>query len=180
LRWRQFFSTLITPNAPFLSRNDTEQELLMSELTRRDFMRLTALGCTALCGLAGCAKDEATGEAATSAKPVVKAEKNADGTFVVKGGGKLAAGKALAFSLPDGAPAILLATATGEITALSAECTHAGCEVAWREKERHLHCPCHNSEFSADGKVLSGPAKKPLPRYEARISGDNAVVSLKA
>lgn len=151
----------------------------MSELTRRDFVRLTVLGGTALCGLTGCAKTETSDGESVTRKPVAKVEKSADGTFVVKGGGKMETGESVAFVLPDGAPALLIASADGQITALSAQCTHAGCEVAWRAAEKKFHCPCHNSEFSATGKVLSGPAKTPLPVYATRIEGDNAIVSLK-
>lgn len=152
----------------------------MSELTRRDFVRLTTLGCASLCGLAGCAKNAPQAEAGTAQKPAAKAEKNADGTFLLKGGGKLPTGKSLSFSLPDGAPAILVAPVAGKLLALSAQCTHAGCEVAWREDEKDFHCPCHNSKFSVEGKVLSGPAKKPLPGYDVRVAGDDAIVSVKA
>lgn len=30
-------------------------------------------------------------------------------------------------------------------------------------------CPCHSSVFSPDGKVLGGPAPRPLDRYHVKI-----------
>ena len=151
----------------------------MSELTRRDFVRRAALGCAAVCGIAGCAKNGAPVGNATG-QFSANAVKNADGTFTVKNIGNLAAGEVRAFTLPDGAPAVLVAPAAGKLIALSAECTHAGCEVAWRADEHDFHCPCHNSKFTIGGKVISGPAKEPLPRYDVKMAGADAIVTVKA
>jgi menaquinol-cytochrome c reductase iron-sulfur subunit len=30
-------------------------------------------------------------------------------------------------------------------------------------------CPCHSSVFSVDGAVISGPAPRPLDRYETKV-----------
>ena len=52
----------------------------------------------------------------------------------------------------------------GALHLRSATCTHLGCIVHWNGLERSWDCPCHGSQFSPDGKVLSGPALKPLPQ----------------
>jgi glycine/D-amino acid oxidase-like deaminating enzyme/nitrite reductase/ring-hydroxylating ferredoxin subunit len=50
----------------------------------------------------------------------------------------------------------------GTLRAVSARCTHLGCIVNWNGAERSWDCPCHGSRFAPDGKVLQGPATRPL------------------
>lgn len=52
--------------------------------------------------------------------------------------------------------------AEGEFKAFSALCTHQGCLIG-SVSDGSIHCPCHNSAFSAtDGSVESGPASSAL------------------
>jgi Rieske Fe-S protein len=55
------------------------------------------------------------------------------------------------------------------IHALSATCTHLGCQVRWEAKDKKFRCPCHGGVYGADGAVLEGPPPRPLDRVEARI-----------
>jgi len=51
---------------------------------------------------------------------------------------------------------------SGAAHAVSARCTHLGCLVHFNDAERVWECPCHGSRFATDGRVLQGPALRPL------------------
>jgi glycine/D-amino acid oxidase-like deaminating enzyme/nitrite reductase/ring-hydroxylating ferredoxin subunit len=46
----------------------------------------------------------------------------------------------------------------GTLVAVSAKCTHLGCQLNWNRAERSWDCPCHGSRFAPGGEVLQGPA----------------------
>jgi len=52
--------------------------------------------------------------------------------------------------------------ADGEVSCVSAVCTHLGCIVAWNPSASTWDCPCHGSRFRPDGSVIHGPAVAPL------------------
>jgi glycine/D-amino acid oxidase-like deaminating enzyme/nitrite reductase/ring-hydroxylating ferredoxin subunit len=54
----------------------------------------------------------------------------------------------------------------GNLHGVSARCTHLGCLVAFNSAERAWECPCHGSRFDTDGKVIQGPATKPLEQRD--------------
>ena len=57
------------------------------------------------------------------------------------------------------------------VVAYGPQCTHLGCAYHREEAKSEFICPCHTTLFSIDGKVISGPAPRPLDRYETRIEG---------
>ncbi len=61
-----------------------------------------------------------------------------------------------------------------EVTVYSPICTHLGCYFKWDAGTGHFECPCHGSVFAVDGKVLGGPAPRPLDTLPVRI--DNGVL----
>lgn len=46
--------------------------------------------------------------------------------------------------------------------AISAVCTHLGCTVNRVVGDVPYKCPCHGSHFNEEGRVISGPAPRPL------------------
>lgn len=58
---------------------------------------------------------------------------------------------------------------SGEFLALSAVCTHLGCNVRWRPETSRFACPCHAGFYDAAGEVISGPPPRPLRRLETRV-----------
>jgi menaquinol-cytochrome c reductase iron-sulfur subunit len=61
--------------------------------------------------------------------------------------------------------------ADNSVVAYGPQCTHLGCAYHWEEAKSEFICPCHTTLFSIDGKVISGPAPRPLDRYATKIDG---------
>ncbi len=59
----------------------------------------------------------------------------------------------------------------GDVVAYGPQCTHLGCAYRWDEGKSEFLCPCHSSLFSIEGAVLSGPAPRPLDRFDTRVEG---------
>ena len=59
--------------------------------------------------------------------------------------------------------------ADGKVLAFAPACTHLGCAYHWDAGKSNFLCPCHGSEFALDGTVLSGPAPRPLDRFEIKV-----------
>ncbi len=74
----------------------------------------------------------------------------------------LAPGQAATYRDPrDGQADIVVRDRSGNLSALSAVCPHAGCAVTYQGGA--LYCPCHGSVFNArTGAVEQGPAVQPL------------------
>jgi len=63
-----------------------------------------------------------------------------------------------------------------ELTVFSPICTHLSCRYDWNPQSRHFVCPCHGSVFSLDGKVLAGPAPRPLDTLSYRIENGQLLI----
>ncbi|NOT08377.1 MAG: Rieske (2Fe-2S) protein [Gemmatimonadales bacterium] len=64
----------------------------------------------------------------------------------------------------------------GGYSAVSTRCTHRGCQV--EPAAEHLICPCHGSEYTNTGRVLKGPAQRPLQQFPVEIEGEHIVIEL--
>ena len=91
------------------------------------------------------------------------------GTTATGGGHVVDAGPASAYA-KDGVYSqyrdlgFFLIQRSGQLTALSAICTHRHCKLD-AEPDRTFYCHCHGSTFDPAGKVTEGPAKRDLPVF---------------
>jgi cytochrome b6-f complex iron-sulfur subunit len=117
-------------------------------IPRRDFLGLSAIWSaliTLLFGLFGVAR-----------LPRAAVVPVASRKFRVALPETLAAGEAF---IPPGRSVAVFRDDQG-VFAVSRVCTHLGCLV--KSEADGFHCPCHGSRFAPDGKVVKGPAPKPL------------------
>jgi Rieske Fe-S protein len=127
------------------------------------------------CG-AGTSSTQAAGNAATTPA----AAGSTAGSAAAGGASGSAGAKALAATsdIPVGsgmifpAPQVVVTQPTaGEFKAFSAVCTHMGCIVN-QASTGTIDCPCHGSQYSiATGDVVTGPAPRPLPAKQIKVSG---------
>ena len=92
----------------------------------------------------------------------------------------------LVMTIPDGYMEVAavkgiwaLRRATNEVTVYSPICTHLGCGFRWDVGARRFKCPCHGSEFDPDGKVVAGPAPRPLDRLPVKVENGHLLVQYK-
>jgi cytochrome b6-f complex iron-sulfur subunit len=74
-------------------------------------------------------------------------------------------------------PGILVRTASGELRAFSAVCTHLNCTVQYRADVSHIWCACHNGHYDLNGKNIEGPPPRPLDSFVVNVRGNQIVVS---
>ena len=163
------------------------------DVSRRAFLQAAATALAAA-GIAGCGANNVSGNAnngtngnanngalgaAAPLAALADVQRITDKLFSVSGGAKLKPDEATPFVIPTTSePGVLLRDKNGNLHAMSARCTHAGCVVVWKSEAQHLACPCHNSQFDLTGKMLGGPATKPLPQWKTETKGDDALISI--
>jgi len=69
---------------------------------------------------------------------------------------------------------ILIRRSPDTLLAYSQKCTHLSCAVIPRVEQGVIRCPCHEGLFDLDtGRNIAGPPRRPLPRVELSIRGDD-------
>jgi Rieske Fe-S protein len=96
----------------------------------------------------------------------------------------VAIGTSILFEYPhQGRPALLIHLADGFV-AFDATCTHLGCQIhfdqvpvpGWESNPQQDFCPCHGGVFDPKtGKVLAGPAPRPLPKIKLEIDDQGEI-----
>ncbi len=75
-----------------------------------------------------------------------------------------------------GKPVLLFRTASGELRALTAKCTHLDCTVQYRAERSDIWCACHNGTYDLKGQNVSGPPPRPLAPLEVITRGEKIVL----
>lgn len=78
------------------------------------------------------------------------------------------------------APVIVIRTATGELRAFAATCTHLACTVQYRPELGHIWCACHNGHYDLNGRNVSGPPPAPLAVFDVNVKDDEIVILRRA
>lgn len=74
---------------------------------------------------------------------------------------------------------IVVHAKSGRFAALHRSCTHGGAQVVFNRENQTVQCTSWgHSEFSLDGEVLGGSAKKPLPAIKVRRVGNTLELKL--
>jgi len=74
-------------------------------------------------------------------------------------------------------PGILIRSATGELKAFSAVCTHLDCIVQYQPDKKQIWCACHNGQYNLSGQNVGGPPPRPLEEFVVNTRGEEIVVS---
>jgi nitrite reductase/ring-hydroxylating ferredoxin subunit len=68
-------------------------------------------------------------------------------------------------------------TAQDAFSAVTAMCTHEACTITGINGQTYV-CPCHGSQFSITGSVVSGPATRSLRTYSTSLAGTTLSIAL--
>ena len=77
-------------------------------------------------------------------------------------------------------PVILVRTATDELRAFSATCTHLDCTVQFKKEMGLIWCACHNGKYDLNGRNIEGPPPRPLDRFDVVMKGDDVLIVKRA
>ncbi len=126
-------------------------------LSRRDFVA----GCALALPLGGCA----------AVNPVPELDADPGGSFA-PGDRLKSPGDQIKVRLPGVSEPVLVWRSAQGYGAASIVCTHRGSEVHYNAADHRLDCPSHGSQFGPDGRVLHGPATRPLASYVVLADDD--------
>lgn len=76
----------------------------------------------------------------------------------------------------EGMPIYVHRQAEDRFTAVLTRCSHRGCEA--EPNGERIVCPCHGSEYTPDGRVLQGPARRDLTRFPTTVEAGSVVIAL--
>ena len=70
---------------------------------------------------------------------------------------------------------IVIVNSSGDPLAILPKCSHAGAMAKWVENHHEFVCEGDGSHYDIIGRVVEGPAKKPLPALRAEKQPDGTL-----
>lgn len=136
-------------------------------VTRRQFTKFLVLTSVAMF----------VGQVWIMVKSWFASEPSAAAPLAIARKGELQVGGVKLFTYPTPEDhCIMVRTAPDTYVAYSQKCTHLSCAVYYSQDSKKLECPCHKGFFAVDdGRVLAGPPRRPLPRIQLEMRGEELV-----
>lgn len=72
---------------------------------------------------------------------------------------------------------VFVLNVNGNLTAMSAVCTHLGCLVQWKPDENLVFCACHGARYTSKGEIVRGPQPAPLAPFGVRVENGEIIIS---
>lgn len=98
-------------------------------------------------------------------------------TVPVDGGSPLANVGGAALVRSPAADVLVYRSAQDAFQAVTATCTHEACTITGIRNQTYV-CPCHGSQFTTTGSVVSGPATRSLRTYATSLAGATLTIAL--
>ena len=114
----------------------------------------------------------------SSILPVVNGSVTGNGiTVPVDGGSPLANVGGAALVRSPAADVLVYRSAQDAFQAVTATCTHEACTITGLREQTYV-CPCHGSQFTTTGSVVSGPATRSLRTHNTSLTGATLTIAL--
>lgn len=144
---------------------------MSNRISRREFLKKSAIGI-AIGGTAFSSLNlESFTKSSTSTSVIISGDdlliKLSENPSLSKPGGSLRVNDEI----------MLIRKSETEFIAVKTICTHKGCDVELEGNK--FVCPCHGSEYTIEGKLTEGPAKKDLTTYPVEFNSGEGVITIK-
>jgi len=77
-----------------------------------------------------------------------------------------------------GQPVLFVRESDAVVVGVDPTCTHRQCTVDYDRDQNIFVCPCHGSRYDLEGKVLKGPAEKPLRNLNSSLVSGRIIFTL--
>ncbi|MCI0449773.1 MAG: ubiquinol-cytochrome c reductase iron-sulfur subunit [Chlorobi bacterium] len=142
------------------------------KISRRDFIKTSAFGV-----VAGSSALASINLKTFANSPEAKGVSKASGDDMVVKLSENASLDKVGGSVKVSDELMLIRNSETTFLAVRTICSHKGCDVELEGNK--FVCPCHGSEYTLEGKVTEGPAKKDLKTFETIFDSDKGTVTIK-